>query len=342
MKDYRYTLAPYEGRESREQCPSCGHDYEFTRYRDSETGELLPEHVGRCNRELNCGYHYPPRLYFEETGTKPDKGQIKKVHLIQAGKPIDFIALEDLEKSIGQYQNNNLYLYFVNQFGEKVTIDVFDKYCIGTSNYWKGATIFWQIDNNGNVRQCKIMLYDPVTGKRVRAGTRVQKFNPWEKQFETELAIQDCVLINGKYLNGNNKDLNLQQCFFGEHLLKQFPDKTVAIVESEKTAMIANVYLQEYVWIATGGTHGCKWGGYDVTKVFENRQVILFPDASVTKGSDKRTAYEKWLQRAQVIHSEVECKIHVSAILERYATEEQKKSGWDIADYLVTKKNHNN
>ena len=29
-------------------------------------------------------------------------------------------------------------------------------------------------------------------------------------------------------------DFNLQQCFFGEHLLKLYPDKTAAIVDSEK------------------------------------------------------------------------------------------------------------
>ncbi len=40
---------------------------------------------------------------------------------------------------------------------------------------------------------------------------------------------------------------------FGEHLLPMNRGKPVAIVESEKTALVAAYYLPEYVWLASGG-----------------------------------------------------------------------------------------
>lgn len=43
-------------------CPSCGpkHRKTLSRYIDTQTGEPLPEIYGRCDREINCGYHLNP------------------------------------------------------------------------------------------------------------------------------------------------------------------------------------------------------------------------------------------------------------------------------------------
>lgn len=45
-------------------CPQCGpqHRKTFSRYVDSETGEVLPEQYGRCDRESNCGYYLSPYM----------------------------------------------------------------------------------------------------------------------------------------------------------------------------------------------------------------------------------------------------------------------------------------
>ena len=64
MSDYRYSLAPYTGMNSRYRCPSCGDkDKTFTLYIDNETGEPIHPDVGRCSREVKCGYHYSPKQY---------------------------------------------------------------------------------------------------------------------------------------------------------------------------------------------------------------------------------------------------------------------------------------
>ena len=45
----------------------------------------------------------------------------------------------------------------------------------------------------------------------------------------------------------------MTQCLFGEHLLTRYPERIVALVEAEKTAVIGAGFIPEYVWLATGG-----------------------------------------------------------------------------------------
>lgn len=49
------------------------------------------------------------------------------------------------------------------------------------------------------------------------------------------------------------EDWELTQCLFGEHLLPLYPDKPVALVESEKTAVICSGLMPRFLWRATGG-----------------------------------------------------------------------------------------
>ena len=65
------------------------------------------------------------------------------------------------------------------------------------------------------------MLYSPKTGKRSK--------EPYHAPNWVHKVL-------------NLPEFSLQQCFFGEHLLKG-NTKPVAICESEKTAIIASVYL---------------------------------------------------------------------------------------------------
>lgn len=69
---------------------------------------------------------------------------------------------------------------------------------------------------------------------------------------------------------------------FGLHLFNSDPPKAIAIVESEKTAVIASIAFPEFIWMATGGFANLK---SDIIKPLANRKVILFPDAG---------CYKKW------------------------------------------------
>ena len=107
---------------------------------------------------------------------------------------------------------------------------------------------------------------------------------------------------------------------FGEHLL-QDKTKPVAIVESEKTAVIASVYLPRFIWLAVGSLTNLN---AEKCSVLKGRSVILFPDLN---------GFEKWNTKAKEL-SHI-ARITVSDLLERKATETERKQGLDLADYLI-------
>jgi hypothetical protein len=193
------------------------------------------------------------------------------------------------------YELNYFVTFLNNHFGTKIAGQLVCKYFIGTSKKWQGATVFWQIDTQGKVRTGKIMLYSPTTGKRGKDFTYVHK----------EIKQPEFVL---------------NQCFFGEHLLSE-SIKPVAIVESEKTAIIASYFYPQFVWLASGGIDGLNPDKWNVLK---GRTVTLFPDLK---------AFEKWKAKAKEI-SKI-AKVTVSEYLEHIATEAERKEGLDLADYLL-------
>ncbi len=91
------------------------------------------------------------------------------------------------------------------------------------------------------------MLYDSITGKR-------------EKQ----------------YNNSVHNLLNLlkpSHCLFGLHQITTEPKgKTIAIVESEKTAIIMTAFFPSFVWMATNSLTLSK------IEPLTGRNVVLFPD----------------------------------------------------------------
>ena len=116
---------------------------------------------------------------------------------------------------------------------------------------------------------------------------------------------------------------NLCQCFFGEHLLVRYPDKTVFIVESEKTALIAAHFMPDGLWLATGGKNGCF--NEKAVRVLAHRDVVLMPDLGAT---------EQWKQKTSML-ANVCRSVSVSTVLEDMATDEQRARGLDIADFLL-------
>lgn len=333
---FKYTLQKYCGPSSKYRCPSCNQQKRFTRYIDTETGEQLPDHVGRCDREDKCGYHYTPKQYFEETKLdrkhpQQFKRQFTPIKKIEPKKPIDYLPEDILERSTENWEQNNFASFLIQIFGYEVAKDLSDLYLIGNSKHWKGATAFWYVDEDLKIRQMKVMHYTIGTGtiNRTKSHQLAYKWSDKTKTYFKDINYGHKINKLGKEILkkiSNNLEANLLDCFFGEHILKIYPNKQIAIVESEKTAIICSVYYPQYIWIATGGTNGCKWTELDVCKVLQGREVVLFPDLNF---------FEKWSEKAKAIQSIVSCKIKVSSILEEIATEEQRSKGYDLADFLL-------
>jgi len=313
---YRFTLEKYKGRRTRYTCPNCGKAEMFVRYFDTETARHLDDCVGRCNREVNCGYHYTPKQYFADNKltsptsdfqrpVKPAKPPKKAPHKIST------IPFEVFNKSLASGIENNFIRYLHSLFGSSVTNELIKRFYIGASDCWKGATLFWQIDIKGRIRSGKIMLYDAATGRRVKEvqpdGSKRSKITWAHSVMQKQGAIQD---------------YNLRQCLFGEHQLSG-QHKPVAIVESEKTAIIASAYLLDFVWLACGSSNNLT---ADKCRVLVGRKVVLFPDLK---------CFEKWREKSRQLQAQLDCSITVSDLLERQASEADKEQGLDLADYLT-------
>jgi hypothetical protein len=301
MNNYRYILEPYKGMSSRSICPECKQRSKtFALYIDTETGQHINSNVGRCNRETSCGYHYTPKQFFTDNNISIEKTNFQlrvKPKLIEV-KP-NFIEANLFKASLSNYDANNFIIYLNNLFGHKITNELISKYFIGTSDYWQNSTVFWQIDAKGKIRTGKIMLYNATTGKRTK---HPHSFIQW---IHSALKLEN---------------FQLKQSLFGEHLIND-NQKAIAIVESEKTAIIASVYLPQFNWLAVGSLTNLT---IDKCKVLEGRKVVLFPDLK---------AFDKWNSKVKEL-SHI-AKFIVSDLLERKATETERQHGFDLADYLI-------
>lgn len=301
--NFKYTLEPYSGMKTRYECPNCNKKGVFTKYIDTNSNKPISDLVGCCNRLLKCGYHYKPKQYFNDNKISYDPKNNTKARAIIKFKPkpiISFIDVDILRKSQTNKFPNYFIDYLVHLWDFDVAVYLLNKYNIGTSKHWKGATVFWQVDINNKIRTGKIMLYNASTGKRVK--------NPYNH-------------INWAHNALKFNNFNLKQCFFGEHLLNEDKNKPVAIVESEKTAIIASIYLPEFIWLACGSANNLN---NDKTKVLKGRNVILFPDLN---------CYDLWNDKIPQLTCMAT--FRTSTLLKDKATESEKDRGLDIADYLI-------
>lgn len=302
MSNHRFRLEPYKSSKSLYNCPSCNKKT-FTKYIDTENSEYLNENVGKCSRVIKCNYHYPPKDYFRDNSIQNVSFTPKKI--VQKTPILKASYLEKNRLTNSLKGTNNFTEYLKNNlFGEEITNQLITKYNIGSLHYWNdNATIFWQVDSKNNIRTGKIMVYNTTNGKRIK--------KPFNK-------------INWMHSILKLEDFNLSQCLFGEHLINEDLTKPIAIVESEKTAVICSVYLPEFIWLACGSVNNLS---HNKTAILKGRNVVLFPDLK---------CYQLWRDKTPSLSKLINIKI--SNLLESKATEQEKKQGYDIADYLINLK----
>jgi hypothetical protein len=284
MNQYKYSL----DRSSKKFiCPRCNRQT-FVRYIENANGNYLDGEFGRCDRETKCAHHNLP---------KNNKGGLF-VCCKPKPKP-SFHSLDLLKKSLSGSRENNFIEFLKTLFTVEEVTEVVSKYSIGTSKHFEGATIFWQIDNLERIHAGKILQYIPETGKRAKTSDGKG-------------------LINWVHKVNKTEDFTLDQCLFGLHLIVKANQKTVAIVESEKTAIIMSVFKPEYTWLATGSKQAFKQSILEPIKQFK---IVAFPDKS---------EYEDWKQRASELNAKG-FKISVSDWIEQIELE----SGSDLADVFI-------
>lgn len=283
MNNFKHSL---EKTSKKYLCPSCGKKT-FSYFINLETNERLEEKYGRCDRIQNCGYFLKPEQEFS-TFQKKSIPEKKKTSYIP--KEL-FCSLVNPEIAV----NDNFTNFLLSKYSEEKVLVASKKYLI--SNL-KGQTIFWQIDLLENVRTGKIMEYNPDTGKRVKDEEGIAKIGFIHKYYKL-------------------KNFVLNQCLFGLDLANNGKEK-IAIVESEKTAIIMSIEVPDFTWMSCGSVSGLK---LEYLSIIKNRSIIAFPD----KG-----CFNDWKQKSEVLNN-FGFDIVVSDVLENTEYDD----GIDIADLYV-------
>ena len=169
-------------------------------------------------------------------------------------------------------------------------------YCVGHGK--NGHTIFWQMDEHGDLRTGKMMKYYPQGHPKF--GHR-DKESPWNFDWihstlsrhwdEEKHEMTDAPPYPYPHLYDPDKQ---EPCltFFGMHMLNKYPNATVNIVESEKTAVLMAIAYGNHatqIWMACGGLEMLSAERLKpITS--QDRQIVLFPD---------RDGVGKWRAKAE-------------------------------------------
>lgn len=301
MSEYLYHLA--KGKKL--VCPQCGKKT-FVPFVD-DFGNLQDiTKYGRCDRENSCNYFCYPT---------PNKSEIiTLVKPITKPKEIIYrtIATEDVQEITRSESivKSNLFQYLKQFTKESYLLASFKAYNVGC---FDGYTAFCLTDMNNITTDVHLIKYD-------KQGHRDKR--DFSQSYLGAILKKDLPKIE--------KDrTDFKKCLFGLHLANRAKnkDKIICIVESEKTALICQVFdhllnptdLNKFLFLGAGGCNGLDTEG-DKLLPIKDRKIILIPD------NDK--AGNKWKEKAEYYKQKgfnLDC-----ITFENHLTE-----GEDLADHIT-------
>ena len=184
-------------------------------------------------------------------------------------------------------------------------LNAVERYHLGITR--DGGVVFWQTDRQQVVRDGKIMFYRPDCHRDH------SRHPSWAS---ARLKQQELL----------PPEFTPQHCLFGLHLLPSSDGHAVAVVESEKTAVIMSEVFPEYVWMACGGLATLSAA---LLHPLQGCKVVLFPDTD-----PEGHAFRRWCEVAETASGAIGQPFYVSPLLERQATADQKERKVDLVDYL--------
>ena len=317
---YKYSL---QKGSSKGICPECGQK-RFTRYVDSITGDCLSEQFGRCDREINCGYHNKP-VFEEDQAFKSNRTFTPK----PAPQPLTPIPFEVLADTLTDYEQN----IFIQNLLQRVAFPfepcdietVIAQYYLGTVANYSGAISLPYIDINNVVRAIQVKQFDETN--------HTTKTNFLHSILKYQYSQRGNRLPN--WLPAYELNELKVSCLFGEHLLNKYPLNPIALVEAPKSAIYGTLYFglqnvpERFLWIAAYNLSSLNVAK---CKALQGREVVLFPDLS----KDGK-AFELWNSKLKELNTIKGARFTISDLLELKASEAERANGCDIADYLICK-----
>ena len=60
--------------------------------------------------------------------------------------------------------------------------------------------------------------------------------------------------------------------------------------------------------------------------MLRDRHLLLYPDAG---------CYDKWAEKMKRLREQLSCRVEISELIERHASQHQRAAGYDLADYIL-------
>ena len=198
-----------------------------------------------------------------------------------------------------------------------------------------GHTIFWQLDEAGNVRTGKMMKYRPDGHRDKQSGwnfdwihSTLERGTPQRDEHGQIMRDEHGDTIYNTEAYRNLYDIDRQEAritFFGMHLTQQYRRATIKLVESEKTAILMAIAYgnnPQDLWMACGGLEMITRERLQPL-INQGRHIVLYPD---------RDGVEKWRAKMQAIGYD-RMTIDTDPVLKWWRPEDGPKA--DIADVVV-------
>jgi hypothetical protein len=228
-------------------------------------------------------------------------------------KPLEMLTLtrDVLKRTLPMANEKNIFVYWLQHLPwdtqeERDRLrDVLWLYCVG--GWTDGRVCFWQIDEQGRPHGGKLMRYGN-DGKRDKTENPGWMHN--QKGIREQLDLE-----HNEY----------RATLFGLHLLNRYPQATINIVESEKTALIcANAYghPERSLWMACGGLKFLKLESLQPL-IDQGRRVWLWPD---------KDGVEDWKQKCEHLLSD-RVSITTRYLEENWVPDDGEKA--DVADIIL-------
>lgn len=257
---FKYKLSP---KSKKYKCPGCGQKL-FTPYIYSDSGEIVDESkYGRCDRENSCAYHALPASDkdFTPSHTPTPKPEPEVRQIYPSPQTIDVIVKRT-----------------------RTCVGPFHKYC-KTLGIPGEHLVKWGVYTDGNNEELTAFLFQDKEGKICNIKWfKYGENGKRDKQFQAFSLKQPPHTPPQKNESGAEVIEKYLLPLFGSHLLSPLEDdKTVVLVESEKTAAMASFFYPHFDWLATGSAGGLGTGDGvpddHKVKTLYNRRVIWLADA---------------------------------------------------------------
>jgi hypothetical protein len=304
------------------QCPACSHKRKPINQKKRCFSWNRKKEIGYC---FHCGssfVQYKPFSSLQDHSPKLIGLPLVKQEYIKTNKQINSSTAKQINTIDSKYLklslglDSNFGTFLKSIFNEEELKTILDDYFLGMTN--DKSVIYWYIDKNYRLRSGKIMQYDALTGKRIK-----NENSPFTTNNSPLTITWVHTLL--KKQGEISEDWEFSRCLFGEHLLRKYPDRSVMLLEGEKSAVITSVYFPNMVCLATGGSNMLSG---EVCKALRDRKVIVVPDGDMLL---------EWTEKVNSLNKEMNLNLKLYSKLNQLFTDEQIEMKWDLADYLLNK-----